>query len=379
MLRANRLATFNKNSLKETLMDTAFKELGGTAYLNFFTPGPDTPRGIATYLTGINPYKNGCNTRSKWPHYFLNKDLETIFDIFIQKDFKIDCFANPKERDAGLFPSHITEMDIHNHDLDLNKYLSTFKPKNNHFVFISLPDFHWALDDYGYNIYGENKAYNTVKSSFESIFKNLDKNEFDHIFIFSDHGFKFNFEKRLEDPKMMLNSDRTNAILIHRSRNQNTLTQDDRLCSLEDLMPTYKQILNIKHANGHSILSEKFRKFIVIEDHVNFAPSINQNVELWAVVDKYKTYIRSLDSAITIHRSDNIISEGLDQLSDKILLENSSFKFYLDEHNKIFRYRDNILSKDTYINGTKRIEKSKLHRRLFDGLDLLKSKIYTDL
>jgi arylsulfatase A-like enzyme len=377
MIRANRLSTFNGNVKKDTPLDIAFKEMGGTTYTNCFTPGPDTPRGISTFLTGIDPYKNGCTTRLKWPQYFLDKKLPTVFDIFLEKGYKLDCFSSPRERDTGLFPEHISNMDIHNKDYDMNSYLSNIELQDDHHLFISIPDYHWAFDDYGSSTHGEKKAYQVTKSVYDIVFKNLNKDDFDHIFIFSDHGFKFSAERKLEDKKMMLNTDRTNCLLIHRVKKQQKLSVDDRLCSLADIMPTYKELLGYKD-NLYSIFNDKNREFVVIEDHINFAPSINQNIELWAVVKKGSIYIRTLEESITIDKFRKIISKDIDSENDKILEENSSFGIYVDEYEKIFRYRDNILSKDKYMNGKKRKTKNKLYKYFFEILDIFRLKALND-
>ncbi len=157
MIRANRLSTFNNNIKVSTPLDDAFKDLGGTVYTNCFTPGPDTPRGMSTYYTGINPYQNGCNTRLKWPKYFLNKNFKTVFDIFLEKNYEMNIFSAPNERETGFLPSHIDSMDIHNDDYDMNKYLSNIELKDDHFLFLSIPDYHWAFDDFGYSTNGRKK------------------------------------------------------------------------------------------------------------------------------------------------------------------------------------------------------------------------------
>ena len=96
-----------------------------------------------------------------------------------------------------MFPNHITDMDIHNHDFDLKSYLNNIKLTENHLLFISLPDFHWSFDDNGYTTYGESKAYHDINKSFVTVFEQYDKDDFDHI-SFSDHGFKFNHEIRCQ-------------------------------------------------------------------------------------------------------------------------------------------------------------------------------------
>jgi hypothetical protein len=375
MIRANRLSTFNSNVKKDTPLDIAFKEIGGTTYTNCFIPGPDTPRGMSTFYTGVNPYKNGCNTRLKWPQYFLDKDLNTIFDLFIDKGFKIDCYASPKERDTGLYPSHISDMNIHNKDCDLNKYLSELKLQNDHFLFVSIPDYHWAFDDFGYSVSGEKKAYKVTKSVFDIVFKNLNKDDFDHIFIFSDHGFKFTVERKREPKACMLDEDRTNSIMLHRTKGQESLVKNDKLCSIADLYPTYEAILGNHQTKNFSLLSDNEHKFIVLEDHINFAPSINQNIELWALVNKDIIYIRELDKVSLINRATREVTNEIITEYDDILKSNSSFGAYIEEYEKIFRYRKNILSIDSYMNCNARKTTGKFKKSLNQLVDFLS---YTD-
>ena len=267
-------------------------------------------------------------------------------------------------------------MNIHNIDHNLDKYLSQIQLQNDHFVYISTPDFHWALDDLGYNSYGENKAYLIIDSVLDIIFRNLKKDDFDHIFIYSDHGFKFDYESKLEDKRLLLNDDRTNVLLFHRSKSDDALQKDTRLCSLADMMPTFKQLLNEDTESECSIFNNNIRDYVVIEDHLNFAPSINQNIELWAVVRNEATYIRTVGDAITLDRSGNIISNIIDAQNDEILFENSSFKTYLTEYELIFLYRNNIRTKNNYMNGIERTTKSTVHKKIISLFDVIKSKYY---
>ncbi len=373
MIRANRLSTFNSKIVSDTPLDLAFKEFGGTIYTNCFTPGPDTPRGMSAYYTGINPYENGCNTRLKWPQYFLNQNLRTVFDVFLEKQYKIDCFSSPKERDTGLFPEQISKMDIHNKDLDLNKYLSKLKLEENHFVFISIPDYHWAFDDFGYSTNGEKQAYKVIKNVWDIIFKNLNKDEFDHIFVFSDHGFKFSVERKLEPEAYMLNEDRTNIIMLHRQKAQSELFKRTKLCSLTDLYATYEDILNEKKSNkGISLLSEKEHDFIIVEDHIDFTPSINQNIELWALLNRDLIYIRELDKVTIINRQTRKVSYTINKQYDDILKVKSSFGKYMNEYEKIFLYKNNIPLKDVYMNGKIRKNSKKFKKFINIFFDLIK-------
>jgi hypothetical protein len=102
MIRANRLSTFNEKVINDTPIDFAFKELGGTVYSNCFTPGPDTPRGISSYYSGKNPYFNGCNVRLKWPQFFLRDEFNTVFDLFLEKDYDMHIFSSMNEKKNGF-------------------------------------------------------------------------------------------------------------------------------------------------------------------------------------------------------------------------------------------------------------------------------------
>jgi hypothetical protein len=372
MIRPNRLSIFNDKIKVDTQLDISFKNLGGTVFNNCYTPGPDSPRGISTFLTGLDPYENGCNTRLKWPQFFLKENQKTVFDIFLEKNYKISSFSSPQERANGLFPDHIASLDIHNKNNDLEDYLSTLELEEDHFLFISIPDFHLAFDDFGYNKKGEKDAYSICQSIYDIVFSKFDKNDFDHIFIFSDHGFKFSLERKLEPLEHLINEDRSNVILIHREKYQDALTNNTKLCSLADFFDTYQDILGIKSKTNKSFLSNYEREYVIIEDHLNFEPMINQNIEIWGVVNKKEFYVRTLNKAFLFKKDTHLKVEGIVDYYEDILLRESSFGVYFDEFKKIFMYKNNILYKSVYSNGQKRKSRSRLIILFYSLLDYLK-------
>ncbi|MCE7556866.1 hypothetical protein [Aliivibrio fischeri] len=377
MIRANRLSTFNSEIKLDTPLDTAFKELGGTVYNNCFTEGPDTPRGMSSYFTGVSSVNNGCNTRLKWPKFFLDNSIDTVFDIFDNKNYKLDLFSSTSERETGLFPFKIDQRNIHNKSNDLREFLDDVKLEDDHFLFISIPDYHWAFDDFGYTKIGEKKSYEVTKNVWDIVFEYFDKDDFDHIFVFSDHGFKFSAERKKQQNKMMLNDDRTNSIMLHREKHVNTLSTNNKLCSLSDLFPTYQDILGLDIDRGISLLSDNEKEYIVIEDHINFAPSLNQNIELWAVVTSKSIYIRDLDEGVLFDRKSRNTQNVIIPEYDDILLKESSFDQYLDEYKKIFLYKKNISSKSKskYMNGINRKSTSNLFKRARIFIELLNTRL----
>ena len=377
MIRANRLSTFNNKVKVDTPLDRVFKELGGTIYNNCFTPGPDTPRGMSAYHTGVDPYQNGCNTRLKWPGPFLNKDLKTVYDLFLEENYEVDLFASNNEKTIGFFPEYIDKLNLSNIDHDIEKYLSNIKLKDNHFIFLGIPDYHWAFDDLGYTLNGEKESYEITKNTLDIIFEKLNKDDFDHIFIFSDHGFKFSFEMRRDSKTFLLNDDRTNIIMLHKSKEQNKLIINNKLCSLADMYPTYQELLKKDISNGISLFDKKERDFVISEDHLNFTPSVNQNIELWSLSNNLHIYIRTLDNAILIDRKTKNIEQKILNNYDKILKNNSSYGIYSDEYEKIFKYIEKIKLDDNlhYSNGYKRIKQSKLKRYFNIFLDILNKNL----
>lgn len=375
MIRANRLSTFNPEVKVDTPLDTAFKELGGTVYTNCFTPGPDTPRGMSAFLTGLEPYKNGCNTRLKWPGSFLDKDLKTVYDLFLEQDYKLDLYSSLNERAIGFFPDHISNMDFFNKDHDLDKYLNNLTLEDKHFVFIGIPDYHWSFDDLGYTKQGEKESYEITKDVYDLIFKRFNKDDFDHIFIFSDHGFKFNYEMKKYPREFLLNDDRTNIIMLHHEKHQTDLITNNKLCSLTDLFATYQDILKVDISHGVNLLSQKEREFVISEDHVNFAPSVNQNIELWSLTNRGHIYIRTLEKAFLIDRDSKKIIKEINNEYDEILKTNSSYGKYIDEYEKCILYNKNIKpdSIGSYSNNKLRNRKSSLNIKTLSAIELFRN------
>jgi hypothetical protein len=375
MIRPNRLSLFNKKIKEDTPLDISLRELGGTYYTNCFSQGPDTPRGLATFATGKIPYKNGCDSRVKWPRYFLNKELKTIYDLFIEKNYKMTFFSNPNEREAGMFPENISNLDIHNNDYNLDKYLADTKLEENHFIFVGLPDYHWSFDDNSYTTHGEQQAYKDTKKSYDIIFDNFDKDEFDHIFVFSDHGFKFAHEVKRQEKHLLLNEDRTNILMIHRKKSENYIKYNDKLCSIANVFPTMQDILQEKIFEGVSLLSKNENEYIIIEDHLDFAPSVNQNIEVWAVIRKDIIYIRTLENGYILNRSSREIEIGINEDDDATLKKESSFIKYIEEYEKVFRYREFMFKQTSYMYGGKREKVSKLMKYLYILKDFIFEKV----
>lgn len=269
----------------------------------------------------------------------------------------MDFFSFPNERKNGLFPRSFANPENHNESFNFRNFLNHLKLKDKHFVFISIPDFHWALDDYGYNLVGEKMGQREVKKSFDLIFEKFHKDDFDAILIFSDHGFKFESEINKRERLRILDYDRTNCILFYRQKADEKLVVSDKLLSITDLFNFYEKLIGEgPNCNPYSKID---RKFIAIEDHLDFSTKINQSLGVWAVAAKDRIYIRSMSTAFTINKENEIVEKHINADYDELLSRFTQFKRYYTEATKVNDYYKYIKSGDKYVNGSERHKPSK--------------------
>jgi len=164
--------------------------------------------------------------------------------------------------------------------------------------------------------------------------------------------------------------------MIHRQKGEEKIKLDHRLCSIADIYPTLQDILSEKISDGISFLSENEREYVIVEDHLDFAPSVNQNVEIWAVIRKDTIYIRTLENGYVLDRDNRKIEISIIKENDDILKKNSSFSKYMDEYERIFKIREFVTKQTTYMHGGPREKKSKLIKYLYILKDLIFKKVF---
>jgi len=318
MVRANRLNLVN-NSLSVTPLDEFLKELGGTLYNNAFSSYPDTGRAIGNFLSGKKSFENGCDNRVKYPRIFLKG--KTIFDFYLEKEYKINLFLHQK----NILPQYL--LDNGNIVKFINKPLKEFLNKitleDSSVTFIDIPTFHSVLDNCGYTEKCEKKAFDKLVWHLREIFNKFKPDEFEHIFIFSDHGFKFTkeliYQKLFKKKYLLINEDRTQILFFHRQKGESKLEINNNLTSLNDMFYLLKSVL----------LNENYKinnEYVVVEDHFSFIQSFLP-IEIWGVVTNKELYIRLKNEAILINRITKEEKKGIIEEFDNILYENSlSFK-----------------------------------------------------
>lgn len=362
------------NNSKNKSFEGLLKSMGGTYYSNCFSHGPDTGRSMGCYWSGFTPPDNGCDTRAKYPKFYLNKT--SFLDILTELKYDLYFFTNPNEKVLGCLPPKYDEIGKHNIDLDLDKFVESIDlSKDNIFAHIALTDFHWALDDYGANEIGVANGLRILYESISNIFKIIPSDVFDYIFVFSDHGFKFQKEYDTEDKIYMLNRDRSNVLMFIHEKGKNHFGYNDKLCSLVDVYPTIMGMINHPYNGyGNSLFSDKEPAYIIADEHGSFLPEASQKIEYWALIKKDVIYLRSYyeycrDDGKPFDLSKDEFDETLCKLS-------TSFRETYKQLKILDLYRVMATDKSFYTNGEPRfiIEKNDYIGRLKRKINKLKWK-----
>ena len=139
-----------------------------------------------------------------------------------------------------------------------------------------------------------------------------------------------------------------------------------------DLYTSLKEDLGgIEQESGLSSVIQ--REWITIEDHVKFEPSVNQDIELWAVVTQEHYYIRDLESGYLQINGSGFV-ESIVEEYDQILLENTSYSDYHEKYRRLVAYQNLLFKQTDYMNGKKRRKAGKLKIKLQSLYDFTHSK-----
>lgn len=325
MLRPN-LMNIVDHDRPESPFDRYIREMGGNLFVNCHTPAPDTGRSLACLWSGKYPKNNGCDKRIKYPRFFL-KDEHHFLKALQSRGYDLNFYVNPNEKELGVLPEGFESIGYHNSDMDLNAFTENLVVSEKSFTFISLTDFHWAIDDYGNIESGVQRGFQQVCNSLGLIQRNLNFDQFDLIVIFSDHGFKLAGEFQKQPKYKLLNADRSQIFMLTKTKGENNLTINSKFCSIMDLAPTFLEAAEVlsteTRLDGVSLFSPKSYDHLVLEDHLDFAPRINQVIELWAVRTGRGVYYRTLDRYIA-DEYEGFQSE--EQISlDRLIADTSSF------------------------------------------------------
>ena len=300
MLRANRLQIVNNNISKATLLDKWIGKFGGCTYTNCYTPAPDTPRGLACLYTGLYPKLNGCTLRTDWPRYYQKDQNGTIFQLLKECKYNIYTNFSKYELETGA----LTDKDLkcvsnYNSFLDLYNSDSIKDNNSNSLTFLTINDYHQCVVDYSALKIADKKGHSQLLNAFNMFFKKYNKDIFDYIFIFSDHGCilsddNFSCQKKYN----LLNDNRSKIFLHMRKKGEINSYVDSSLRSIMDIYPTIAEIANKSipnNINGVSLFQPNPHDFIVIEDSCDFKPRLGIYNDIWRYKEIDYSYYLSIE------------------------------------------------------------------------------------
>jgi len=370
MLRANLLKTFNQNIKQNGPMDHLFNKIGGTAFINCYTPAPDTPRSLACLYTGLYPKNNGCNTRIKWPKYYQNIKSETIFDIFEKTKIKSAIFVDKHRINTGFLPLRLPdEIGIYNSAYPIRERVnSVLLGKRDIFSFIVLNDYHHCIEDYGGNSLGDYWGQKHLCNYLDVFFNDCDIDSFDYIFLLSDHGCLLSDETK-ENKLFLTNDKRTKTVMFVRKKGDSGIVVNDKLSTIMDVLPTIKDILGVKNklaCDGISLFDQKAHDSVVIEDHKTFGVTIDQVLENWAIRTNDFFYFTNLsENALfrvnSAHEYEEILNLDVDivnNLEKEIEIKSSSYEQNKKQYNILKYYSAMSAHNDAYSDGVHRTKYS---------------------
>lgn len=373
MLRPDVVSLFNEKEKEETILEKEMKNLGGTIYTNAFSVNPDTGRTMACLVTGMLAKKNGCILSGQYPEYFLKKELYNLSDLILEK--KIDGYFLAKQdyTKTGFFPKNIKKIveikedKKNNYKKQIIKLKKEIKESNDLFIFITLSDFHDVMTAYNYEKKFIKKGKEKIGIMLNYIFKEINKNDFDYIFIFSDHGCKLNYEQNKKD-LFLINTDRTRITLQVRKKDENGIKKNNYLKSTLDFFPTWCYLFNKDiDVDGENLFFDRKDRTLTIESTTDFKNPWAQS-NLWAGIKENIVLLKSINNEIILENRVGIFDKEV------FLKVNEKNEIYKKLEEETFFYNKNIRLN---IENKPKVDKNIVRFRYSDGTVInIKLKFY---
>lgn len=335
MLRPN-LLNMGNNQMKDTPLDRVLKSWKGTFYPNCFTPGPDTPRSAACLWSSRYPIVNGCNTRLRYPQYFLKNSHNNFLHILGSNGYRLNFVMNQANLDLGELPEEFDKAYYYDSGL-LEDKLKQVEITEDSFTYISIQDYHAVVNDWDAQCKAAKVGNKLIADELNLIAAYLPLDRFDRVMLYSDHGWAMHNEKMLT-PIQQLGRNRTQIMLYIVNKGMPAYRVDKRLCSILDIGPTVCDMAGVRlpyHIDGLSLVGEEKHECILIEDHKNFDVTFGQTIEIWGVRSK---------KGIACCSTDGIIKANY-ELSEEV---KSKLFEYISEHGSFFRenyFQQSVLDK----------------------------------
>lgn len=336
-----------------SLLDKRLCELGGTIFTRCYSPSPDTPRSLACMQTGLLPYFNGCDTRIKWPKYFIKDGVTTIWDHAVSKGYKVNLCCNKSETITGFF--RYEESDEVQLFHTPQSFFEGGDFSDGTLSFIGIPDMHTAIGDYKATNYAFKKGDEVVDSYFEKYLTSDFISHFDYTFIFSDHGFQLENERAHMTSKLdLLDDGRSQLLMMVHKKGDKELKKDNRLASIVDLYASLEEVLGCgDYRHGFSLMDEPKRTITHIEDHQDFNVYPEIMIKQWRVITE--DYDIKTDAKTIVVMKGN--KEDFNSVDSYLREFSPKYAEYVKQL-EVWKYYDSLKSDDnhshTYFIGSER-------------------------
>jgi hypothetical protein len=309
MLRADLLKTVNPLIKVDKPIDQWFKRMGGTCFTNAYTPAPDTPRSMACFYTGLYPKKNGCCRYAQYPRTWLNTKNH-IFRALSNNGYEIMVYTPIRDYIDGVFPLDIIDCNA-TLNINFKETIKNIKEKQleKRVFFITLPDYHNAVDIMVRDIFGDRKGQSHLSNAFALLFETVPIDYFDKIVIFSDHGCRLSID---DQTKLgWLNDNRVKTVLFVHKKGDTNIIKESRVVSILDVFPTVLEWLGISvptDLDGKSLLHPADDRFIVTEDEIfqlsneNYLGSV---ANIWTLRNNKYCFTETLNDGFKLQQFDN--------------------------------------------------------------------------
>lgn len=297
MVRGNLLHNVNKK-IKKSNFDIFLEKMGGTLYINAFTPAPDTGRAYSMLQTGLSCKNNGCDDVWKYPEFFLKDEIKILDEILLENNVETTYIGTKRNDLSGVFSNRVKNKILI--DFKENTYLEAFQNlkekidgNDKTFSWICLDDYHVAADDYGASMTSDDVGKEKLSIILNKLFNIIDKNIFDEIIILSDHGNVHQYGFKDIRILNLLSDDRTKILLYRVNKKNISFKLNDELRNILDIFPTILESFNIKaldYVEGISLYKKISKdRIISMESYSEFAHLAPLN--LWGCRSKDFLYL----------------------------------------------------------------------------------------
>lgn len=340
---------FDKLNKKNYYLEKILFDLGGTVYVNSYTGNPDTGRSLANLFTGKLSKENGCKFQFQYPKYNMLSDTN-LFKLLNENQIAYKIISHRANITLGAFPretKNIIQVNMKNSFIkEFVNIKNTFIKNKNLLIFLGIEDFHLIGNAKGFNDKTFQLGKEKIGKTLNAFFKLMDKDEFDYIFIFSDHGCKKDNEK--ENELSSLYPDRTKIYLQVRKKDEIELKFDKSLKSICDLYPTLLDIFNINYSReglfGENLFKSNSERVILIEGNKKYRQPY-ETINIWSAINRNYIFITDKKTDILLNSINMKKLKINKEIRNKLYKKLNEFT-HISETEEQLKPNINIIKKD---------------------------------